>query len=117
MLNERIGPTTARFAVLGASLPHTWSPYIHNSLFDAAKIDAIYVPITVSSERLASAVDVFRSCFAGFNITIPYKEKIIPYLDEIDGAVSACGAVNTVEILRWPHDRPHYGWFGHAARH
>ena len=98
MLNERIGPTTARFAVLGASLPHTWSPYIHNSLFDAAKIDAIYVPITVSSERLASAVDVFRSCFAGFNITIPYKEKIIPYLDEIDGAVSACGAVNTVEI-------------------
>ena len=98
MLNERIGPTTARFAMLGASLPHTWSPYIHNSLFDAAKIDAIYVPITVSSERLASAVDVFRSCFAGFNITIPYKEKIIPYLDEIDGAVSACGAVNTVEI-------------------
>ena len=50
MLNERIGPTTARFAVLGASLPHTWSPYIHNSLFDAAKIDAIYVPITVSAE-------------------------------------------------------------------
>lgn len=76
MLNERIGPTTARFAVLGASLPHTWSPYIHNSLFDAAKIDAIYVPITVSSERLASAVDVFRSCFAGFNITIPYKERL-----------------------------------------
>ena len=58
MLNERIGPMTARFAVLGASLPHTWSPYIHNSLFDAAKIDAIYVPITVSSERLASAVEV-----------------------------------------------------------
>ena len=43
-------------------------------------------------------LDVFRSCFAGFNITIPYKEKIIPYLDEVDGAVSACGAVNTVEI-------------------
>ena len=37
MLNERIGPTTARFAVLGASLPHTWSPYIHNSLFDGSK--------------------------------------------------------------------------------
>ena len=47
MLNERVGPTTARFAVLGASLPHTWSPYIHNSLFDAAKIDAIYVPISL----------------------------------------------------------------------
>ena len=41
MLNERIGPETARFAVLGQSLPHTWSPYIHNSLFDAAGLDAV----------------------------------------------------------------------------
>ena len=47
MLNERIGPETARFAVLGQSLPHTWSPYIHNSLFDAAGLDAVYLPVTV----------------------------------------------------------------------
>lgn len=98
MLNERIGPATARFAVLGQSLPHTWSPYIHNSLFDAAGIDAIYVPVTVPPERIGAAADVFRSCFSGFNVTIPYKEKIIPFLDEVDDAVSACGAVNTVEI-------------------
>ena len=98
MLNERIGPMTARFAVLGQSLPHTWSPYIHNSLFDAAGIDAVYLPVTVPLERLGSAADVFRSCFSGFNVTIPYKEKIIPFLDEIDDAVQACGAVNTVEI-------------------
>lgn len=98
MLNERIGPATACFAVLGQSLPHTWSPYIHNSLFDAAGIDAVYLPVTVPPERLGSAADVFRSCFSGFNITIPYKEKIIPFLDEFDGAVQACGAVNTVEI-------------------
>ena len=45
MLNERIGPETARFAVLGLSLPHTWSPYIHNSLFDAAGLDAVYLPV------------------------------------------------------------------------
>lgn len=36
--------------------------------------------------------------FSGFNVTIPYKEKIIPYLDEVDDAVRACGAVNTVDI-------------------
>lgn len=98
MLNERIGPATMRFAVLGESLPHTWSPYIHNSLFDAAEINAIYMPVTVPFERLGAAADVFRSCFSGFNITIPYKEKIIPFLDRVDDAVSACGAVNTVEI-------------------
>ena len=98
MLNVRIGPETARFAVLGQSLPHTWSPYIHNSLFDAAGLDAVYLPVTVPPERLGSVTDVFRSCFSGFNVTIPYKEKILPFLDDIDEAAQVCGAVNTVEI-------------------
>lgn len=98
MLNERIGPETARFAVLGQSLPHTWSPYIHNSLLDAAGLDAVYLPVTVPPERLGSVTDVFRSCFSGFNVTIPYKEKILPFLDDIDEAAQVCGAVNTVEI-------------------
>lgn len=98
MLNERIGPETTRFAVLGQSLPHTWSPYIHNSLFDAAGLDAVYLPVTVPPERLGSVTDVFRSCFSGFNVTIPYKEKILPFLDDIDEAAQVCGAVNTVEI-------------------
>lgn len=98
MLNERIGPETARFAVLGQSLPHTWSPYIHNSLFDAAGLDAVYLPVTVPPERLGSVTDVFQSCFSGFNVTIPYKEKILPFLDDIDETAQVCGAVNTVEI-------------------
>ena len=80
MLNERIGPETARFAVLGQSL------------------DAVYLPVTVPPERLGSVTDVFRSCFSGFNVTIPYKEKILPFLDDIDEAAQVCGAVNTVEI-------------------
>lgn len=98
MLDERVKPSTARYAVLGRSLPHTWSPYIHNSLFTAAGLDAVYLPVTVPEERLGSAMDVFRSCFSGFNVTIPYKEKVIPYLDEVDDAVKVCGAVNTVHI-------------------
>ncbi|MFR5788741.1 MAG: shikimate dehydrogenase [Christensenellales bacterium] len=84
--------------MLGQSLPHTWSPYIHNSLFDAAGLDAVYLPVTVPPERLGSVTDVFRSCFSGFNVTIPYKEKILPFLDDVDEAAQVCGAVNTVEI-------------------
>lgn len=98
MLDERVKPSTARYAVLGSSLPHTWSPFIHNSLFMAAGLDAIYLPVTVPEEKLGSVTDVFRSCFSGFNVTIPYKERIIPYLDDVDDAVKACGAVNTVDI-------------------
>ena len=95
-LDTRIGPGTARYAVLGESLGHTWSPYIHNSLFAAAGRDAIYLPVTIPRDQLASAVDVLKSCFGGFNITIPYKQQIIPFLDEIDATARACGAVNTV---------------------
>ena len=98
MLDERVKPSTARYAVLGSSLPHTWSPFIHNSLFMAAGLDAIYLPVTVPKEKLGSVTDVFRSCLSGFNVTIPYKERIIPYLDDVDDAVKACGAVNTVDI-------------------
>ena len=97
MLDERIGAGTQRFAVLGESLGHTWSPYIHNTVFAACGRDAVYLPITVPKDKLSSAVDVLRSCFAGFNVTIPYKERIMPLLDEIDAAARACGAVNTVE--------------------
>ena len=97
MLDCRISAATRRFAVLGESLGHTWSPQIHNSLFAAAGVDAIYLPMTVPRAQLSSAVDVLRSCYSGFNVTIPYKERIIPLLDEVDSAVLACGAVNTVE--------------------
>lgn len=98
MLDERITAVTQRYAVLGESLKHTWSPYIHNSLFAAAGRDAVYLPITIPREQLSSAIDVLRSCFCGFNVTIPYKEQIIPLLDGVDDAVKACGAVNTVEV-------------------
>ena len=98
MLDRRIDASSKRFAVLGESLPHTWSPYIHNSVFAAAGRNAVYLPITVPKDQLGSVADVFRSCFDGFNVTIPYKERIIPFLDEVDDAVRACGAVNTVEV-------------------
>ena len=97
MLDLRISAATQRFAVLGESLPHTWSPAIHNSLFQQAGRDAVYLPVTVPRDRLSSAVDVLRGCFSGFNVTIPYKERIMPLLDEVDAAANACGAVNTVE--------------------
>lgn len=97
LLDERIGAGTRRFAVLGESLGHTWSPYIHNTLFAACGRDAVYLPISVPRDKLGSAVDVLRSCFSGFNVTIPYKERIMPLLDEIDNTARACGAVNTVE--------------------
>ncbi len=97
-VNTSIDAATRKFALLGAHLPYTWSPQIHNSLFAARALNAVYLPITVDEYSLASAVDVLRQSFAGFNVTIPYKEAIIPLLDELDMSASLCGAVNTVVV-------------------
>ena len=95
---RKIGPETARYAVLGEHLRHTWSPYIHNTLFEAAGINAVYLPVTIDREHLSSAVDVLRYSFDGFNVTIPYKERILPFIDHLDARAKAMQAVNTVEI-------------------
>lgn len=98
MINTYVDASTQRFALLGGSLPHTWSPQIHNSLFDAAQINAIYIPMPFAAGHLQAVVEVMRASFSGFNVTIPYKEMIIPYLDALSNAAIACGAVNTVEV-------------------
>ena len=97
-VNTHIDAATRKYALLGARLPYTWSPQIHNTLFSARGMNAVYLTLTVDEYSLASAVDVLRQSFAGFNVTIPYKEAIIPLLDELDDTASACGAVNTVTV-------------------
>ncbi len=97
-IDTRIDAGTRKYALLGESLPYTLSPQIHNSLFAARGANAVYIPMPVQPYALGSAVDVLRQSFQGFNVTVPYKEAIIPLLDELDETASACGAVNTVLV-------------------
>lgn len=97
-IDTRIDATTRKFALLGERLPYTFSPQIHNSLFAARGVNAVYLPLAIEGALLPSAVEVLRAGFAGFNVTNPYKEAIVPFLDELSPAASAVGAVNTVVI-------------------
>lgn len=98
-MNERIHVGTKYFAVIGEKLPHTLSPQIHNTAFDMMGEDAIYVSLPISREGFSSLMDVFREDFCGFNITIPYKETIMPYLDAVDESVHDFGGVvNVVKV-------------------
>jgi shikimate dehydrogenase len=92
---------SARYCLLGRSLSHSLSPEIQNELFRSAGENAFYFTLPFEPEIIAEVVTVLRAAFAGFNVTIPYKELIIPYLDEYDETVSACGACNTVKVT--PH--------------
>ncbi|MGE7692963.1 shikimate dehydrogenase [Lysinibacillus sp. NPDC094177] len=85
------------FAVIGDPIEHSKSPAMHNAWFEELSIDATYIPVHVSSENLESAVVGLKTLGAsGWNITIPHKTAIIPYLDELDELAEKMGAVNTV---------------------
>lgn len=85
------------YGLLGDPVSHSLSPFMHNHAFDQYNIDAVYVPFHVRPSELSNAVAGLRALnVSGINITIPHKETIIPFLDEIDSTAQMIGAVNTV---------------------
>lgn len=85
------------FAVIGDPIAHSMSPIMHNDLFEFYKIDAHYLPFQVKTDNLGDAVKGLKAIGAGgFNVTVPHKTNIIPFLDEVDELAVNIGAVNTV---------------------
>ena len=78
-----------KYGVIGEHLPHSFSKEIHNKIGDY-----VYEICEIPSSELA---EFFRKRdFCGINVTIPYKESVIPYLDEISDSAERIGAVNTI---------------------
>ncbi len=87
--------TTKVYGILGRPVAHSLSPAMHNAAFASLGLNAIYVPFAVFN--LAQAVQGLRGLnLAGVSVTIPFKERIIPLLDEVDDQARHIGAVNTV---------------------
>ncbi len=85
--------------VMGWPVSHSLSPRLHNYWINHYNLDAAYIPLAVKPEDLAEVVrSLPKQGFRGFNITIPHKEAIIPFLDYMDDDAKAIGAVNTVLI-------------------
>jgi shikimate dehydrogenase len=90
--------------VIGHPIGHSLSPRMHNAAFASEKtsrdgLDWVYVPMDVRPERLAAAVGGLAAIgFTGFNVTMPHKEAILPFMDELDETARLAGAVNTVVV-------------------
>ncbi|MGE1102435.1 shikimate dehydrogenase [Peribacillus simplex] len=85
------------YGVMGDPIAHSMSPDIHNDAFEKENIEAVYHHFHVTKEGLIDAVKGMKALGTeGFNITIPHKTSIIPFLDEVDELALAIGAVNTV---------------------
>ncbi len=86
---------TKIFGILGRPVAHTLSPAMHNAAFRQLGVNAVYVAFPVFD--LTAAVAGLRGLnLAGVSVTLPFKEEIIPLLDELDPRAAQIGAVNTV---------------------
>jgi len=96
-----ISGKTSVFGIFGYPVEHTFSPGMHNAAFAKIKRDACYVPFAVAPADLGRAVRaVVALGICGLNITIPHKETIIPFLDDLTDDARMIGAVNTIEVNR-----------------
>ena len=83
--------------VCGYPVEHSLSPAMHNAAIASLGADYVYVPFSVRPEEVGSAVGAMRPLgIVGLNLTIPHKERVLPYLDCIDPDAQRIGAVNTV---------------------
>ena len=88
---------TRMIAILGSPVHHSCSPVIHNTAFRKQGLNLVYVAVEVKPDRLVAAVHGLSALgFVGANVTIPYKEAVLPYVDQLSEAARMTGAVNTI---------------------
>ena len=88
-----------KVGIIGSPISHSLSPVIHNYWLKLYDIKTKYAAYEIKNNELNKFVEkTKKENFRGFNVTIPYKEKIISYLDVIDPEAEKIGAVNLVII-------------------
>ncbi len=90
-----IDAQTQLYGIIGNPVRHSLSPVIHNGAFRRMGLDAVYLAFEV--ENLREAIDGMRGLgVRGVSVTIPFKTRIIPFLDEIEEVAKRINAVNTI---------------------
>ena len=93
----KIDGYTRLVAVVANPIKHSISPFIHNSAFESTNTNGVYLAWEVDATELAETVaNIRRYQMYGINLSMPYKEQVIPYLDQLSEEACLIGAVNTV---------------------
>lgn len=94
---QRITGHTELIGLLATPIRHSKSPMMHNTAFEALGLDYAYLAFDIQPEQLEDCVKGLKALGAkGWNVSMPYKNSIIPLLDEVSQASRLCGSVNTV---------------------
>ena len=93
----KIDGYTRLAAVVANPIKHSISPFIHNAAFEQTGVNGVYVAWEISQDDLKATVEnIRRYNMFGINLSMPYKQAVIPFLDELTPAAQMIGAVNTV---------------------
>jgi shikimate dehydrogenase len=94
---NKITGATKLLAVIGNPITHSLSPIIQNFFINKKNLNLVYLAFEVTGDTLENFIKSVKTLdIVGFNVTMPLKEKIIPYLDGVDDKVKNFGAINTV---------------------
>lgn len=88
---------TEIIGLIGHPIKHSYSPFIHNVTIELKKLDYIYLPFDVPVSSLKNALKGMVALgIKGFNVTIPHKETILQYMNDVSEEATIIGAINTV---------------------
>lgn len=88
-----------QYGLIGYPLGHSFSVSYFNEKFSNEGIDAEYINFEIPDIELLPEIVASNPSLRGFNVTIPYKQKVIPYLDSMSMEARAIGAVNVVKVV------------------
>ena len=87
------------FGLLAHPAGHSMSPLMHNTAFKHLGLEHHYHAFDVAPAQLPAALEGLKALgIGGVNVSIPHKEAVIPYLDEVDAEARVIGAVNTIVL-------------------
>ena len=89
-----------KYGLIGYPLGHSFSCNYFNQKFESEKIDAQYLNFEIPTIKDFKEVLKENPELNGLNVTIPYKEQVIPYLDDLDEDARLIGAVNVIKFKK-----------------
>ncbi len=98
-IKQAINGKTSLVGLMGWPVEHSLSPCMHNAAFAELGLDWAYVPLPVRPDDLPQALKGLAALnFVGVNVTIPHKQAVMRYMDDLSKAAKTIGAVNTIHL-------------------
>jgi len=96
-MKKEINGKTEIIGVVGKNIENSLSPLIHNQIIDRYSLNFCYLPFQVAEINLGNAIQGISALnIKGVNVTFPYKEKVIKFLDKVEESARRIGAINTI---------------------